>query len=686
MVILTSVFSIGLVVIGSRVLNRVAPSVWVPIAFGLSAVFLVVEWMLTTSAPGPASRLLYLQISGLGPMLGSGFWLMMSERFDPYTAKKRFGQIAAAGTFGGLVGGLISGRVSALWGVGAVLPLLATANLVCAWQTRQLGNSSVRTPRSSVSAGTPDSPLSGLRVLTNAKYLRTLAMLVFLGTVAAGAVNQAFNTRVKAAIDKDSLGTFFSRYYTALSLMTFLVQAGASRFALERLGLGAAAGTPAATFLAGGTATLLAPGLSSIVLTRWSEQVLRGSIYRAGYEIFYTPISSQDKRAVKSIIDVGVDRTGDIIGASLVKQLLWIPQPRQTTVLMTIGMACSAAALFVASRLKRGYTETLEKSLLSHAVELDLSEVKDLTTKTTMLKTLGIPRVGPPGASRAPASELTDGSEADAPVIRQIQTLQSGDRGTIGQILRAENGLPKALVAHVIPLLASDDDAMVEQCVRALRGVAEERVGELLDALLDPNQPFPVRRRLARSLSVCVSQRAADGLLLGLEDQRFEVRFQCGRSLLAINERNPRVRIDPQRVLAVVRKEVSHSRDVWRNRHLLDGPGDDDDRSFLETLLRDRASESLAHVFTLLALVLPTEPLRVSFRGLHTDDQALRGTALEYLEGVLPSDIRQPLWPFLEDRRPKAASTRSHEEALDALLRSHQSIQLNLESLQKRTS
>jgi hypothetical protein len=37
MVILTSVFSIGMVVIGSRVLTRVAPSVWVPIAFGLSA-------------------------------------------------------------------------------------------------------------------------------------------------------------------------------------------------------------------------------------------------------------------------------------------------------------------------------------------------------------------------------------------------------------------------------------------------------------------------------------------------------------------------------------------------------------------------------------------------------------------------------------------------------------------------
>jgi hypothetical protein len=52
-----------------------------------------------------------------------------------------------------------------------------------------------------------------------------------------------------------------------------------------------------------------------------------------------------------------------------------------------------------------------------------------------------------------------------------------------------------------------------------------------------------------------------------------------------------------------------------------------------------------AHVFTPLALVLPTEPLRIAFRGWHTDDPALRGTALEYLENVLPHQIRDRLWP-----------------------------------------
>jgi hypothetical protein len=88
-------------------------------------------------------------------------------------------------------------------------------------------------------------------------------------------------------------------------------------------------------------------------------------------------------------------------------------------------------------------------------------------------------------------------------------------------------------------------------------------------------------------------------------------------------------------------------------------------------------------VFTLLALVLPSEALRIAFRGLHTDDQGLRGTALEYLESVLPPEIRDRLWWVLADGRPPAYA-RPQGETLTNLLRSHQSIRLNLEALKKR--
>jgi hypothetical protein len=89
-------------------------------------------------------------------------------------------------------------------------------------------------------------------------------------------------------------------------------------------------------------------------------------------------------------------------------------------------------------------------------------------------------------------------------------------------------------------------------------------------------------------------------------------------------------------------------------------------------------------VFTLLSLAFPRRPLVLAFHGLYTDDEHLRGTALEYLESMLPADVRAALWPYLEDSRPPGGSPQSRAEALERLLRSHRSIQLNLEEARRR--
>ena len=132
-------------------------------------------------------------------------------------------------------------------------------------------------------------------------------------------------------------------------------------------------------------------------------------------------------------------------------------------------------------------------------------------------------------------------------------------------------------------------------------------MGELVDALVDPNQDFAIRRRLPRVSRVCASQRAVDGLLLGLDDTRFEVRYQCARSLAAVLQRNPRVRIGPQFVFEVVEREVAVGRPVWESNRLLHRLDSQDENFFVDEFVKDRAGRSLAHVFTLLSLVFPAE-------------------------------------------------------------------------------
>src|SRR5207247_9346075 len=120
--------------------------------------------------------------------------------------------------------------------------------------------------------------------------------------------------------------------------------------------------------------------------------------------------------------------------------------------------------------------------------------------------------------------------------------------------------------------------------------------GALVDARMHSNEELAVRRPLARVFSVCVSQRAADGLMLGLDDLRFEVRFQCARSLAAIVEKNLTIRIDKERIFAFVLREVAVGRPVWESRRLLDALDTGETVSFVDDFVRDRANQSLAHV------------------------------------------------------------------------------------------
>jgi hypothetical protein len=685
----TAVLSIALVFAVSRGLRQVSPVTFVPVAFALSGLTLFGCWLLTYSMPVLAARLVYLQISGFGPLLGSSFWLIATERFDPHTARHHFGRIAGVGTLTGLAGALVAERVAAVAGVTAMLPILGAVNLFCAWQIRRLALSTPATQHQTLDAAPPDlapsSPQSGLQVLARAPYLRNLAGLVLLGTVGAALADYIFKAQAVEAFGRgDSLLRFFALYYAGVSLLSFLVQTTSSALALERLGLGLTASTPSIALTVGGLAGLLFPGLAGALIARTGESVFRGSLFRTGYEIFYTPIAADEKRAAKSIIDVGFDRLGDAVGGGLVRLLILLPPMQQYSALLLAAVGCSAVAIVVARRLSTGYIQTLERSLMDRAVELDLSDVEDITTRTAVLRTLRTPFTA--GLTRDRSVITTAVTvEHQAPVgdpeVMEILALKSRNRDRVLGVLRSEEGLAPPLIPHVIPLLAWDPVA--EDAVRALRKVAEERVGELIDALLDPNQPFAVRRRLARVFFVCVSQRAVDGLMLGLEDLRFEVRFQCGRSLASIIEKNPRVRIDRERVFDVVRKEVAVGRPVWQSHRLLDTV-DPEQRSFVDEFLKDRAGQSLAHVFTLLSLVLPTAPLQIAYRGLHTDDPKLRGTALEYLEGVLPQDLSQRLWPFLGREQQAPHDVRARDEILADLLRSNESIMLNLEELRRR--
>lgn len=656
----------------SRVLSRLGPIRLVPFAYLASSACHLAEFFLIGHYRDVLVYLVYLHIVGFGAILLSGFWSLASEVFDPREAKLRFGRIAGMGTAGGILGGVIAERIVALVNTEALLLLLAALHLGCGLMLAGICQNTPAQPKRD-EAG--EGMAAARRAFAGAPFLLSLAFLVVLGTTSAALLDYLFKSGATSSFGRgSSLTRFFAIYYTGGQVLTFLVQSLLTPIALSKLGLGKSVMSLALAVATGSATALLLPLFPMVASVRALELILRGSLFRSGYELFFTPIPARDKRAVKTVIDVGCDRLGDAFGAAAIQLILFFPiQARTEILVVTIGLA--AMSVWLTTRMDKAYIGVLERGLLTRAVELDLNDVQDSTTMSAVLRTVSVQ----PGAKERPKTAyprpVTASIVAD-PVVEAFTELRSGNPDRVRTALQRLTRWEPLLAPQVIRLLAWDEVSETARDVLTQAGTSV--TGLLTDVMLDEKQDFAVRRRIPRILARSGSQRGVDGLMEALGTPQFELRFQASRALDYLRQTYPHLHFDPDLISGAVKRELGVATPIWQGRRLLDTrDASDSGFSFLDEVLRDRANQSLENVFSLLAVILPREPLKVAFRALHSDDRLLRGLGLEYLEGVLPSSIYEMLTEVL-DAAPPAYPGKNPEEVLARLMQSNQSLLLEL--------
>jgi hypothetical protein len=294
------------------------------------------------------------------------------------------------------------------------------------------------------------------------------------------------------------------------------------------------------------------------------------------------------------------------------------------------GIVLSAIGVVVALRAQTSYVEALEQSLMARAIELD--EPSDRTTRRTVeavAMRVSHPPFRAPGLTRQPPERE----------LERLAQLRSNDPKKLRAALKGP--LTPAIVAHALPLLVRED--VGPDARHAIATYVQRFMGQLCDALRDTSLPVDVRCQLPSLIAKSGDPIAHARLLAALDDPEFEVRFRAAQALLAMLELDPALALDPLAVFEGVRRELE---DVRRNGAW------------------DSASRSAEHVATLLALALPPEPVRTAFLGLLSEDPSFRGVALEYLENVLPEDIRDRMWMVLAI---EAAPTTVERRSVDAV-------------------
>lgn len=633
--------SIASVLAWSRLLRRRSPLAALRMAVVMAAVLLALEFTLALASPRLAAILFYMHMALFGPTILSGFWSVVNERFDPYSAKSAVGRIALGAAVGGIAGGLLALGVSRRLPAAFMLPVMAGLMALCA-----LGLSRLRAPSDGATASAAEpTPPPAAATLRRLGYLRDVAAVVAIGALTESLLEYVLKVQAAQALREErALLTLFATLNTAQSVLTVVVQSLLTRRSLGVLGISGTVAVRPAVTLAVAALGVADPRLWTGVLARLAHEVGSNSLFRSGYELLYTPLAEAEKRPTKSVIDVGFDKLGALLGGAVVLATATLVPDASLRVLFALSAVLAAIALAFTGRLHRGYVASLEQSLRTGTVRLDPAEIADEATRLTLARTsLALDRealLRDIAAFRARPALAAGAARVDDPVLQAIADLRSGDPDRVAGVLRGVGPPDPALVPHLIALLEHDD--LFLDVLRPLRRVAAAVAGQLVDALLDPSRPAPVRRRAARVLKGGPGPRAVDGLLAGLGDGGLDVRVECARSLLAIRIRHAELFVDPAAVFGAAERELKRAGDI-------------------------ASPEVLSQVFMLLSIVLDREPLRIAWWALRAGDAGLRGTALEYLDNVLPDALRALLWPRLGEGAPRRRTARPSHVLADEL-------------------
>jgi hypothetical protein len=294
----------------------------------------------------------------------------------------------------------------------------------------------------------------------------------------------------------------------------------------------------------------------------------------------------------------------------------------------------------LSGRLNRGYVKSLERGLADRASYLRLADSRD--SLITAAQSPEASKLAP----RWSQSRCSDTSWLGGQAGARLGAILCGDASQVKRALDSDDPLERPLVPFVVPLLGWNQ--VSDSARRALSRVAPQHIGQFADWLLDPTTDPAVRRRLPRVLANAGGVRAIEALLLGLEDERFEVRVHSARALESL-KKDAGFPVDLEPVYAALRRELSRI------------------PSFTDRARSQRTIARLEHVFGLLAVVLPREPVRIAYRAVQIDDTMLYGLALEYLQSALPTDIGDTLIALLDTGGNRPAAVRSADEIKEAL-------------------
>jgi AAA family ATP:ADP antiporter len=319
--------------------------------------------------------------------------------------------------------------------------------------------------------------------------------------------------------------------------------------------------------------------------------------------------------------------------------------------------AASLGGLFEQSEI--GLGPPVEDTLNEEVLKKEVQEIMNLDVyQTVMGRHLDkmAEDSGPDSlTARMEAAKAIGFMEPQAPLVERLEGLLDDDSPEVRRYaIQSAAALKRRQDAPVLVRMLHNA-VLREDAAEALRQFGPRIVGMMADYLADKKEDPELRKSIATVLGGIGTQEAADFLLWELPGEK-EISAAIIDALDRIRTSDSLIRFPKETIMPKIFEEVqSYCRCLTRARDNLDG-GEESVASQEKVL-----TDCLWNIFKLLGLVYSHEDMTKAYQNLRTGTKDSVAYALELLDNVLEKDIREVVFPLVEDLSPEEKMQRCRQ-------------------------
>jgi len=316
---------------------------------------------LTRSWRSPATLYaLYVWTGLVGSLAVLQFWLVLGDLYTVTQAKRIYGLVGTGSLLGAVAGAGLA-RFLAASSAASVLVLAAAVTMAATALGPALALRGASATGSAPTARGATSLVQAARLLQGQPYVRGLAGLVLVSTVALTLGDYVFKSAVAQKIPPADLGEFFATVYVILNLLALLAQLVLTEWLFRVLGLHRSLWALPILLFMGAAGVALGGGLGAALLLKGADGALRNSVHRTGSELLFVPLPDALRSRTKPFIDLVGQRAGQALASLLI--LSEVVLNRGDVVLAAASAALCLVWIAWAADLKSHYLDLFRVAL-----------------------------------------------------------------------------------------------------------------------------------------------------------------------------------------------------------------------------------------------------------------------------------------------------------------------------------